>query len=473
LLTESVLLALAGGIVGLFAIWVSLRVFDSRIPDIEILIDWPVMLFVFGVATVAGLLFGISPALHATRLSVGEVLKNSSEGVIAGRLRLQSLLVVAQIALTQPVLLALGALVLEVRGELREVPRSAYADRLIELHYNMNPRYGAMDARREAGVERAKESLSRLPGVTSVVRMPSRDLLDVRVHPADRAPAQDIPDLLILDGHAADAGYFELTGRSFVRGRDFDGAQRDSAGAIVIGSTLARRLWGAADPVGRRFVPAFSQTDVPATYTVVGVIDDDATAPAADQRPRVFIPPRGATEHLLIRTHGPADELLGQVRSAAHAAAPELPVTFATTLASSEAAMRRLYLRGIYAVGTGGGLALLLSAIGLYAVVAFSVGQRIREIGIRAALGASNRQVVRLFVRRGMVLGVIGLVIGSILSIVGARLLALALGEEPATGLFALSAVVGAIVLCVAFLATWLPARSALRVDPINVLRAE
>ena len=185
LVTETVMLAMAAGALALFVIWVLLRLFDANIPDLEIEIDWRSIAFTFSLALVAGLLFGFSPALHATRLALQEALKDSAGVVISRRLRLQSWLVVAQIAFTQPALLAMGALLLEMRADLRELSAQPYADRLLEIRFNVNPRYGPLDDHREQTLVRLEERLAAVPGVEGVVRQENNDSFDVDVHPAD------------------------------------------------------------------------------------------------------------------------------------------------------------------------------------------------------------------------------------------------------------------------------------------------
>ena len=169
LVTETVLLATAAGALGLFVIWLLLRLFDASIPDLAIEIDWRSIAFTFSLALVAGVLFGFSPALHATRLGLQEALKDSAGVVVARRLRLQSWLVVAQIAFTQPALLAMGALVLQMRSDLRQLPAQPYADRIVELRFNVNPRYGPLDDDRERTLARLEERLAAVPGVEGVV----------------------------------------------------------------------------------------------------------------------------------------------------------------------------------------------------------------------------------------------------------------------------------------------------------------
>ena len=484
LVTETVMLALAAGALGLFMIWLLLRLFDASIPDLAIEIDWRSIAFTFGLALVAGMLFGLSPALHATRLALQEALKDSAGVVVSRRLRLQSWLVVAQIAFTQPALLSMGALLLEMRSDLRQLRAQPYADRLLELRFNVNPRYGSLDEERERTLLRLQERLAAVPGVAGAVGQEHRDSLDVNVHPADTVAGLELASPQQVDAIAAPAGYFPLMGISFARGRDFDAAERGRDGAIVIGSGLARRLWGGADAVGRRLVSVGPTPGGSVTFTVVGVVDDATTGERDRERRlpplpgirdvvRIYKPRVHMTGHLLVRTHGPAEHLLPTIRAAAADAAPALPIVAARTLAAAEASERRSVVTAISAAGGVGALALLLSAIGLYAVVAFAVGQRVREIGIRTALGAEGRQVVRLFVGRGLRLCLVGLVLGLALGIGGARVIAAVGGNEPPVGTLGLAALVAVFVVGVALLASWIPARRAARIDPLEALRVE
>ena len=485
LVTETVMLAVAAGALGLFVIWVLLRLFDASIPDLSIEIDWRSIAFTFSLALLAGLLFGLSPALHATRVGLQEALKDSAGVAVARRLRLQSWLVVAQIAFTQPALLAMGALLLEMRSDLRELPSQPFADRILEVRFNVNPRYGPLDDHREQTLVRLQERLAAVPGVEGAVRQEHDDSFDVEVHPADTVAGLELASPQQVRGIAAPAGYFPLMGISFVRGRDFDAAERSSNdGAIVIGSGLARRLWGGADAIGRRVVSVGQNQRGIRTFTIVGVVDDATTGERDGGRhpelpgtrggePRIFMPGVRTTSHLLVRTRGPAEALLPAIRAAAVDEAPALPIVSAQTIAAVEASERRSVFTAIYAAGGTGALALLLSAIGLYAVVAFAVGQRVREIGIRTALGAGSRQVVRLFVGRGLRLCFFGLVIGLALGIGGGRVLSAVEGREPPAGTLGLAVLVAMFVIGVALLASWIPARRAARIDPLEALRVD
>ena len=476
LVTESVVLAIAGGALGLFVIWILWRTFDASIPDLELVLDWPAFAFTLGLSVATGVLFGLSPALHGTRLALSEVMKDTAGALVAARTRLQSGLVVAQIAFTQPALLVMGAQILGLMADLRTVPATGFADRILDVRFNTNPRYGALDGKREDALRRLQARLTALPGVAAVVPQDDfDDDLDVALHPADRAAGVDVAETVNVRARAAPPGYFALMGTPVVRGRDFTADDRTGDSAIVIGSDLARQLWGGADPIGRRLLSAGPNRRNVSLFVVVGVVDDPVkrTVAGNEQARRIFVPGVLITGHMLIRTHGPAEPVLPTVRSAALSEAPELPIVSARTLASIQAGERRSIVTGILAAGGSGGVALLLSAIGLYAVVVVAVGQRIREIGIRTALGAGRRQVVGMFLFRGLRLSVAGLVLGLTLSLVAVRLMAAAQGEDPPAGTAWLAALVATVVVGVALVATWIPARRAAGIDPLRALRVE
>ena len=476
LVTETVLLALAGGALGLFVIWILWRTFDASIPDLELVLDWPAFAFAFGMSIVTGVAFGLSPALHGTRLALSEVMKDTAGALVAARSRLQSGLVVAQIAFTQPALLVMGALILGLMADLQAVPASGFADRILEVRFNTNPRYGALDEKREATLRRLQARFVALPGVAAVgPQEDNDDYFEVALHPADRVAGAAAADTLRVRAHAAPAGYFSLMGFPVVRGRDFNEADRRDDSAVVIGEGLARELWGGLDPIGRRFLGAGPNRRNVSMFVVVGVVNDPAEGTGAgnDEARRIFVPGMRITSHLLIRAHGPAEPVMRIVRSVAMSEAPELPIVSARTLAAIQAGERRSIVTGITAAGGSGGVALLLSAIGLYAVVAVAVGQRIREIGIRTALGAGRRQVVGLFLFRGLRLCVAGLVAGLMLSLVAMRVMAAELGEDRPAGTLWLAALVAVVVIGVAVVATWIPARRAAGIDPLRALRVD
>ena len=254
LVTESVLLALAAGAAALLILWALIRVFETSLPDIQVVLDWRVLSFTSVLAVITGIAFGVSPALHATRLAVAEVLKAADRAGGARRPPLQTVLVVAQIAVTQPALLAMGALISEMVGDLRGLPESAFSASILDVRFNTNPRYGAMDQTREEALRRLEARIGELPGVAAVVPQEnSDDYIDIAVTASDSADGIAPDQQLSVRAQAAPAGYFALMGIPVVRGRDFTPADQSDASAVIIGANTARRLWGSADPVGRRF----------------------------------------------------------------------------------------------------------------------------------------------------------------------------------------------------------------------------
>jgi predicted permease len=473
LVTESVLLATAAGAFALLVIWILLRAAESTVEDVHLVLDWRTVIFTLAVAAVAGVIFGISPALHGTRVPLSEVLKDSAGGVVAPRSRLQSGLVVAQIALTQPLLLGMGALILEMREDLRKVPSPVYADRVLDVRFNTNPRYGALDQAREDTLRRLRNRFAALPGVIGIVTQEnSDDYFDGAVHGADES-GDAAGRRLFVRAQAAPAGYFALMGIPVVRGRDFDAAQRESPASIVIGAATANRLWPGGDAVGKRLV-SFSPTRRGSQFTVIGVVDDSRAGGRDNgDEIRVFVPDVRVTGHFLIRTQAPAQPLLPVIRSLAVAEAPDLPIVSARTLEAIESAQRTSLTRALAGIAGTGAVALFLSAIGLYAVVAFAVRQRVREIGIRTALGADGQQVVRWFLMRGIKLSLAGMAVGLSLSVVVVRLIAVLQGDDPPSGIFGLAAVIACLAIAVALIATWIPARRAASIDPLLALRTE
>ncbi len=469
LVTESVLLAIAAGGLGLCIIWVLLEVFAARFPDINLVLHWPAVAFTVGIAIATGILFGTTPALHATRVSVADVLKNAANAVSSTRSRLQSGLVVAQIALTQPLLLGLGALVLALLADVQSLPAPTFNDRILQVSFNTNPRDAVTEQQRADLLRRLEVRFATLPGVEAVVPQEDRTAYaEVTVHPADRVSGMEDRQIP-LTLQAAPPGFFALMGFPFVRGRAFDRADQQDGRALVIRSDLARRLFGSADPIGRRLTHVGGAT----AFVIVGVVDEKQAGLSGDGNQNVFVPNLNRTGSILVRTRGRADPLSPLIRSVAHTEAPLLPVTSVSTLASIDARERTLFKRLSSAAFGGGLIALFLSAIGLYALVSFAVNQRTREIGIRTALGADSRQVVGMFFFRGMRLSLLGLLIGLGISVIVVRLITLAQGEEMQASILAIAGLVAVVVVGIALLATWIPARRAAKVDPLSMLRVE
>jgi predicted permease len=474
LVTESMLLACTAGVLGLLLTYALIRTVAVRIPDLEIVLAWPSVAFMVGAGLLTGLLFGISPALHATRLAVAEVLKDAASAVSASRSWLQRGLVVTQIALTQPMLVGLCAVMLIVVAGMGDMRARPVLEHVVSASFR--PFAGiASVAQGQATMARLIARFEAMPGVVAVVPQTSGySVSQARLHPADRvdgSPTQSFP--VRIDWVAP--GQFALLDVPILRGREFtreDGAETSTA--IIVGNEVARDLWGNADPIGRRILIDTNQTGDSVGFTVVGLVDEAALGHAGDGRLPIFFPPRftwlGGT--VLIRTAAPATTMFSAIRAVAAAEAPDMPIDELTTLAAEEREIRRFVLRVSGAAGAGGLLALLLSAIGLFAVVAFAIGQQTREIGIRTALGADRRRVVGEYFTGGIRLAAMGLVLGLPLSLFAMRVFSSFVGA-PRANTTLLAATVSAVVLAVSCIAIWLPARRAAAVDPLTALRSD
>ena len=483
LLTESVLLATIAAGVGLFVTAIGIRLIGTTLEDVQLAVDWRVTIATCAIAIITGILFGLSPALHATRVSVSEVLKGSAVSVAATRSRLQRALVVLQITLTQPLLVGLGVVVATMMTDIGGRATSRAPDRIVEIEVDAwNSRVSP--AERAAGIAAAVTRVAALPGVVDALPMELGTVgAPLVVHPADRVAGAAGDRVMNAHLTAAPKGYFHAFDIPIVRGRDFDAAEYvhtnvdavspASITRVIIGSDLARRLWGSADPIGRRLTIGQAAGTDSAAMIVVGVVDAEVAGPGeVNGVVRVYVPYSAINTGVIARTAGPALPMLDAIRSAVAAEAPQMPVVRAETVEQREAMARRTMLRTSGAVAGGGVVALLLSAIGLYAVVSFAVGQRTREIGIRTALGAQPRQVIRIFFANGLALSALGLALGLPLSILVTRVIANTL-NWPLTSSPLLGMAIGAVVLSVAAVAVWIPSRRASTIDPIIALRTE
>jgi hypothetical protein len=479
LLTESALLACAAALCALVVVWTILRLVTVFIPFLGFVprVSWPVTAFTFGVALSVGVLFGLAPALHATRLAVAGVLRDSSATVAAVRARLQRGLVVAQIALTQPLMVLLAA-VLFVLADVQPDRRSDSSDRVIvtgdiapALATGMTLAVGADQA--SDLVQRLAVRMEAIPGVQSVsIGRGGASRIGTYFVGAER-PAEPRAGVRVA-ATPADPRHFEVMGLSLVRGRSFNDEDAASAAEspIIVGDDVARELWGDTDAVGRR-LEAISDTASVRTLVVVGVVDvAGSQADASDIRVYVPADTSRPAVSLLIRTAGLAGPLIPTVRGIIDKEAPATEVAL-HTLAQVEALRARPFRMLANGVSAAGVMALFISAIGLYAVIAFAVGQRTREIAIRIAVGGRREQLVRRFVADGLRLCAFGLVLGLPVSLAGLQVLIVILRfpwPVPMPPIIA-TAILG--ITIVASAAVWIPARNAASVDPALTLRRE
>ena len=487
LVTESTLIAVVGSAVGLtLAYWVLVWMAKTEVHEVDLAPDLATFAFVLVMAVATGVLFGLSPALHATRAGVSSALRDSGTGA-SGRSRLQRGFVVAQIALSQPLLVLLGTMISLVVVEYRPLAPEM-TRRVITIGFRPLDGTGALSQRPET-VDSLVPRIAERPEVLAAV--PEADAFDVRgvVAPDRQAPdvkADTAPTVLHLEGAAP--GWFAVLDVPIVLGRDVTLADTLAADyPVVIGTDLARALWGGANPIGRTLasprLPGLEQDSI--AMTVVGVYDASVRRPGmtwggqtgrSNVTPHVYTARGKKWRHnqVLVRTRGPAAPFLPALQRFVRQEAPAMPVTSMLTLEQVDARGYRETLRVAGLAGAGGALALLLASLGLYGVVSLAVRQRTREIGIRIAVGARPVQVARMFLGSGVRSSVVALALGLPLSIVALEAgLSQGLLIAPKVNPYLIGLVIAPLLVVVAMGATWVPARRAAQVDPARTLRVE
>jgi ABC-type lipoprotein release transport system permease subunit len=464
-----------GGSLGLFVYWLVI-VAISQIPIAEFFKpDLVTVGLTMCIALGTGILCGLAPALHATRGGVAVALKGTEMGATR-RSRLQHTFVIAQVMFTQPLLLLVASIIGGLLMETKEPLRNGAQERVLSLQIDVASMPGSL-AQQRAALDRVVRRIGEEPGVITAMPQPvyaQHATLDVRSE--DRRPVASASDPVTVDMDMVTPGYFDLIGTPLLRGNDL--APADTNATVIIGSDLARRLWGDADPIGRHFIQVSPAQRVQRDIVVSGVYDSRYIkygTPAVYRAVKNLWSWNGT---YLIRTAVPASDLAVSIRRIVREELPSTPVLQLTTLAEVEAEN----VRGRKSIQAGaaacGVLVLLLSSIGLYGAVAVGVGQRRREIGVRMALGARAGQVVTLFYAGGVRLGIIGLVLGLPVSLVANYLLngdGTSPGANPDTtpNVALVGGVVAIVVLAVASVATLIPATRAARVNPVTALRSE
>ena len=487
LVTESTLLALSGSAVGLTLGWSMLTWNqNAEVDGVTIVPDVSTFAFVAAMAVATGILFGLSPALHATRGGISNALRDSSTGA-SSRSRLQRGFVVAQIALSQPLLVVLGTMLSLVIAEYQ--PLSPETSRhVISIWFRPLIQTGAPEQRREA-VDSLIPRIAERPEVLGVV--PEAAAYEIRrVVAPDRlvpnAVNDSAPTIVHVEGTAP--GWFALLDVPVVLGRDVSLA--DTAAAehpVVIGSDLARTLWGPANPIGRTLaspgLPGLEQDSI--AMTVVGVYDATRRLPGlfwggqatrTDATARVYTAHGKNWQHdrVLVRTRGPAAPYVPELQRFVRAQAPSLPVTSMLTFEQVDARAYRSTLQVAGLAGAGGALALLLASLGLYGVISLAVRQRTREIGVRIAIGARPMEVARMFLASGVRASLVALALGLPLSIAALKIgMSQGIVIAPKVNPYLIGVVIAPVLLAVASAATWVPARRAALVDPARTLRVE
>jgi predicted permease len=474
LLVESLVLSLTGGVLGVGLAFGGVAVLRQAAPEgvpriQEVTVDLRVLAFAVAAAVATGLLFGLAPALRASRPDLGGTLKGSGRGVAGGRTRVQSTLVAAEVAVAL-VLLAGAGLLVNSFARLTAVAAGFDPEGALAFQLALPDAKYPDPATRSAAVSAVVTRMAAVPGVEAAA---ASTTLPLATWPMDNLVRIDGERDGPPAGRNADFEYctpewFRVMGIPLLRGRGFD--ERDTAASArvaVVNDTFARTYLG-GDALGRRF------TEGTETWEVVGVVGDvHARSLDRDVRPAYYRPAalgRSGNVHVVLRTKAPAAQLAEAIRAAVLEVDAEQPIAnlrSLDTVVSASVAPRRFVLR-VLALFTGAALA--LAALGLYGLIAYSVAQREREIGVRMAVGATGGAVVRLVLRQGGLLVGVGVASGvagalAVTRVLGSQLYGVT-PRDPAT-----LAVVAAVLVATALLACWLPARRAARVDPARALR--
>jgi predicted permease len=485
LLTESALLAIAGGVVGVGLAWLGLRtlvaVAPPELPRLgDITLDLRVIGFTFATALVTGLIFGLVPALQISRSGLSQTLKDGGRAASSGVGRaVRRTLVVVQVALAL-VLLTSAGLMVQSFLRLQRVDIGFDPSRLLTLEVTLAGQAYAQPAASADFFTRTIERVRALPGVdgaslvTDLFLSATPNSAGIQI---DGRPLFTPAEIVEVPFDSVASGYFSTMGIPMREGRDFNtGDTADALAVAVINETMAKRFWPGESPLGRRFTFGSPTDTNPGWLTIVGVVGDTRRVGYdAPIRPETYLPmAQQSSRRMLIVVRSTQDPvaLATSIRGVVASIDPAQPVHHVATveqLLGQLTAERRLntLLFALFAI-----VAALLAAAGIYGVIAYSVEQRTRELGVRLALGARPREVFGLVLKEGLVLALAGVVFGVAAAVGATRVMRSLLYDTSATdpGTYA---VMATSALLVALVACLVPALRATRVDPLTALRAD
>ena len=485
LLTESILLSFVGGAAGvLLALWI-LKVLLALKPPIDfplaldVEVDWRVLLFSLAVSLAAGAIFGLAPALQATRPNLTQSLKETAAQGGAARTRLRSVLVVAQIAISLVVLVAAG-LVVRTLQQLQTMNPGFDPQNGLMMSFDLGLQ-GYDDARGQQFYKQLTERVQSLPGVESAtvsnyiplsLNFNSNNIF-IEGKPAERG--ENAPLAMVA---TVGPGYFKTMTTPILHGREFNEQDQEKSEAVaIVNETFVRRLLpelqNSGEAVGKRF--SFGGPDRP-LRRIVGVAKDGKYFNIAED-PRSFVwrpmsQSYSSNGILIVRTKGNPDALIAPVRGQVQSLDANLPLFDVKTL--TEHMKLALFPPKVAAtvLGVFGLVALMLSAIGVYGITSYAVAQRTHEIGVRLALGAQLSDVLRLVLGHGLKLTMIGAAIGLFGAYLATRAITSVLYGVSATDPLTF-VVVSVSLVGVALIASYIPARRATKVEPLVALRNE
>jgi putative ABC transport system permease protein len=480
LLAEALALSFVGGGVGIVgAVWavraINVALPPNLLPVPDIHVDGTVLSFAIGLTALTGLLFGLAPAWHAAAVDLNHVLKQAGCGSGGVRARLRNGLAAAELALATILLIGAGLLVQSLLN-LQRARLGFESTGLLTFQLAPPTAKYPLNTKAPLFYRTLLDSIQTVPGVRGVAVSSGIPFGAGNYTTTPMATAGDSalpPDAAVpIDWRVVSPGYFRTMRIPLLRGRDFTDADGPTAPpAMIVSQATAKKFWGDADPVGR----TLHRSGDTRTMTVVGVVGDVRSTALNQESPALYYPMAARVWPLMdivVRTDRSPEALLPTLRQRVHALDAELPLASVRTMdewVSNNAAQPRLNatLLGLFA-----GVALLIAAIGIYGVLAYSVTQRTREIGLRVALGARPGAVLRLIVGEGMTVGAVGIGVGLLGGLaIGRAVSSLVYGvpvRDPAT-----FAGVAIVLAAVALAACSIPARRAARVDPMVALRDE
>jgi putative ABC transport system permease protein len=482
LAVESFLLSVGGGALGLLVGKICWSVFRTLVPEQMagggFTLDAPILLFTAGVAIAAGAFFGLAPALRATDVSLSEALKEGGRaGESRGGLKLRDVLVAGQFAMAFALLVG-ASLMIETLWNLHKMDLGFRPDHLLTMGVALPEKKYDTNEKLRAFYRDVLDRVRVLPGVKAVgfgsdVPFTSPgDTYGYVIEGAPPPPPGEGNDALYRE---VTAGYLETIGGTLLEGRLLEDRDIDSSQqVVVVNEFLAKLHWPGQDAVGKRLKLSGSKEQ---WRTVVGVVKDiRERGLLLDMKPAVYVPvnqvERPGADYMVVRTAQDPESVKNEVQGAIWSVDGEQPVAMIRTMdqmmeENDANRTRPMALLGIFA-----GLALVLACIGVYGVLAYSVAQRTREIGVRMALGAKPGDVTRMILGRGLRLSFVGLLAGGTLAVgLGALLRSLLVGVSVAApGIYAGTA---SVLVVVALAACVIPAQRAARVDPVEALRDE
>jgi putative ABC transport system permease protein len=483
LLTESVMLSLAGGTLGVVVAWWGTKALVALSPpaliDLKnVSVSLPVLGFTLGLSVLTGIVFGLVPALEATRFDLQGSLKEGGKNIggSAGGQRVRSLFVVTQVALALVLLVGAG-LLLKSFNRLQSVDTGFNPNNLLTVRVNLLTRKYDTDQKQIDFFKRTVEQMKAIPGVEAAgaINTPPFTGLysgtNVDIDGQKLPPGQE----KLTGVCVTDASYFQTMQIPLKLGRLFTEQEAtEMRHVVVVNEAFVRKNLGGQNPIGRRVTIYMKDDNVPSE--IIGVVADhkhlglDIPVEPVAYWPHPELVYSGMT--LMLRTRGDASAVAPVARNVIHSLDPQQPIGEVSTMEQllSTSVARARFSASLLTVFSF--LALVMAAVGIYGVMSYTVLQRTHEIGVRMALGAQRFDVLKLMVKKGIVLGVAGVVAGLIASFALTRLIATLLFDVTATDT-ATFVIVSAGLFLVTLIACYVPARRATKVDPLKALRYE